>query len=346
MTAPRTPVRVGVIGCGTIAYWAHLRTLQRLPGATLVTAADPDAAARARAAPLVRGPVHSRAIDVLESDVDAVVISVPTALHAEVAIDAARKGRHVYVEKPLAATAGEARAVADAVSRAKVLGAVGFNYRHHPCHERGRALLRANRIGTVRAVQAAFCEPLSPDAMSAWKRRRESGGGALLDLASHHVDLLRWCLDDEVASVEARIASARTEHDSATVTLAMRGGAHVQLFVSFCAGPADFLEFIGERGTLRIDRYALAPVLSEQRLTGYGVRKRFLWPTKQSAALGLRRLRQPAYESSFRRALAAFIRRIEGQRVELATIEDGERSLQVVLAAEESAQRRTRVSLP
>jgi predicted dehydrogenase len=149
-----------------------------------------------------------------------------------------------------------------------------------------------------------------------------------------------------VASVEARIASARTEHDSATVSLEMRGGVHVQMLVSFCAGPADFLEFIGERGTLRIDRYALAPVLSEQRLTGYGVRKRFLWPTKQSAALGLRRLRQPAYESSFRRALAAFIRRIEGERVDLATIEDGERSLQVVLAAEDSAERHTRVSLP
>jgi myo-inositol 2-dehydrogenase/D-chiro-inositol 1-dehydrogenase len=344
--AARSPVRVAVIGCGAIAYWAHLRTLRRLRGAALVAAADPDPAARARAEALVRGPVHACARDVLESDVDAVVVSVPTAQHAEVAAAAARAGKHIYVEKPLAATAGEARTVVDAVSHSNVHAAVGFNFRHHPCHERGRALLKANRIGAVRAVQTVFCEPLPAAGMPEWKRRRTSGGGALLDLASHHIDQLRWCLDDDVASVEARIASTRTEHDSASLAIEMRGGASVQMFVSYCAGPADFLEFIGERGTLRIDRYALAPVLTEPRRTGYGSRTRFLWPTKQSAALGVRRLGQPAYEASFRRALAAFIRRIEGQRVDLATIEDGERSLRVVLAAEESAERRVRVSLP
>ena len=57
------PVRVGVIGCGTIAYWGHLRSLQRLKGAALAAAADPAPAARARAAGMVHGPIYERAAD-------------------------------------------------------------------------------------------------------------------------------------------------------------------------------------------------------------------------------------------------------------------------------------------
>ena len=204
------PVRVGVIGCGTVAYYAHLQTLQRLNCATLATAADVDPDARARAAPLVHGPLHSTAAGVLESDVDAVLISAPPALHAELAIAAARAGKHVYVEKPLATSARDAHAVADVVAQSGIVGVVGFNYRHHPTHQRARALLADGRIGPVQAVQTMFCEPLTHEDMPRWKVRRGSGGGAVLDFASHHVDLLRWFLEDEIATVAADIQSTRT----------------------------------------------------------------------------------------------------------------------------------------
>lgn len=340
------PVRVGVIGCGAIAYWAHLRSLQRLKGATLAAAADPDPDARARAAPLVHGPVYSNAVDLLRSDVEAVVVSVPNALHAELTIEAALAGKHVYVEKPLATTADEARAVVDAVAKSGIVAAVGFNYRHHPAHQRARALLKEGRIGAVCAVQTAFCEPLALDAIPEWKRRRQSGGGSVLDLASHHVDLLRWFLDDEVAVVvSARIASIRTGDDSAALSLTMRGGVEVQMSVSFLSGPADFFEFIGEHGTLRVDRHALTPALSVARPRGYGVRSVRNPPSVEGAALWLRRLVQPSYQPSFRRALAAFVDRINGRSTPIATPDDGARSLAVVLAAEESARRNMPVAV-
>jgi predicted dehydrogenase len=340
------PVRVGIIGCGAIAHWAHFQTLRRLKGATLVAAADPDPVARTRAARMVRGPIHSRSTDLLLSEIDAVVISAPNPFHAELTIAAVRAGKHVYVEKPIATTADDARAVAGVIARSNVIATVGFNYRHHPAHQRARTLLKNGRIGAVRGVQTVFCEPVSPDAMPAWKRQRQSGGGALLDLASHHIDLVRWFLEDEVAVVSARIASSRTEHDSATLTLTTRGGIDVQICVSFRAGPADFLEFIGERGTLRVDRHALVPTLTEPRLFGYGVRSPWTPPAVDLAALWLRRMAQPSYQPSFHRALAAFIQRIAGRAVQIATIEDGERSLAVVLAAEESARRNAPVAIP
>jgi len=340
------PMRVGLIGCGTIAYWSHLRTLQQLNGVTLAAAADPDPIARALAASIVRGPVYDQSSDLLLDDIDAVVISAPNESHAELTVAAVRAGKHVYVEKPLATTASEARSVVDVVSQSKVVATVGFNYRYHTAHQRAWALLRNGRIGNVRVVQSAFCEPVSLQMMPEWKRRRASGGGALLDLASHHIDLLRWFLEDEVATVYARITSSRTEHDGATLALTMRGGVQAQVYASFCAGPADFLEFIGDRGVLRVDRHRVLPQLQLARSPLYGVRSAWSLPTMGEATVWARRLVQPSYQPSFRRALQAFVQRIGGQAVHMVTVEDGERSLAVVLAAEESAHLNLPVVVP
>src|SRR5262249_43907065 len=138
----------------------------------------------------------------------------------------------------------------------------------------------------------------------------------------------------------------RTEHDGARLELTMRGGIHAQMYVSFCAGPADFLEFIGEKGVLRVDRHCVLPQLQLARSPRYGVRSVWSLPTVGEATVWGRRLVQPCYQPSFRRALHAFVQRIGGQAVHMATVEDGERSLAVVLAAEESDQRNMPVVVP
>jgi predicted dehydrogenase len=340
------PIRIGLIGCGSIAYWSHLRTLQQLNGVTLAAAADPDPAARARAASMVRGPIHEQLSDRLLADLDAVVICAPNRFHAELTIAAARAGTHVYVEKPLATTASDARTVVDVVSQTNVVATVGFNYRHHPAHQRARALIRNGRIGEIRAVQSAFCELSAPETMPDWKRQRASGGGALLDLASHHVDLIRWYLDDEVGTVDARISSTRTEHDGAALLLTTGRGVQAQIYVSFCAGPADFVEFIGDRGTIRVDRHRVMPRVRVARLPRYGVRSAWSLPGAGDAAMWARRLVQPSYQPSYGRALHAFVQRIGGHDAPMASVKDGERSLAVVLAAEESARRNAPVAVP
>jgi myo-inositol 2-dehydrogenase / D-chiro-inositol 1-dehydrogenase len=332
-------MKVGVIGCGTIAYWGHLRSLRRLKGVTLAAIADPDPAARARAGPLVRGPLYADATELILSDVDAVVISAPPLVHAELAIAAARAGKHVYIEKPLATTLEDAHAVASVIARCGRVAAVGFNYRYQPSHARARTLLQQGCIGRVRAVQTAFCEATPCGTMPEWKRQRKSGGGVLLDLASHHIDLLRWFLDDEFATIEASIGSIETEHDTATLKLVTLGGVDIQAYFSLRAGPVDFLEFIGDTGSLRVDRHAVLPIVKQNRRGAYGSRSVSMVPTLPDAAFWLRRLAQPSYQPSFRHALVAFLDRIRGRWSPLPTIDDGVRSLAVVLAAEESAAR-------
>lgn len=344
MSASTAPVRFGVVGCGTIAYWTHLRELPRVKGAHLVAAADPDPSARDRAARLVRVRVYAAAEELLAlDDVDAVIVCAPTALHAALAVAAANAGKHLYLEKPIATDAVDAHRVAEAVAQAGIVAAMGFNRRCHPTFEQARALISRGRIGRVRAVHTAFCEPAGLQDVPEWKRRRATGGGVLLDLASHHIDLLRWFLQDEVASVEAHVRSDAHEQDSAWLRLSMRGGAEVSSFFSDRAGRTDTLEFIGERGALRVDRFRCTVSLRLERRFGYGVRTALVLPSPGSLAWQFARSIRPSWESSYRRALGAFTDMCRGGPSRLATIADGQRSLAAVLAAEQAASAGTAV---
>jgi predicted dehydrogenase len=330
-------VKFGLLGCGTIAFWSHLPAMRHLRGATLVAAADPDPAARARAARRTRCRIVSDADQVLaRPDVDAVVIAAPTPLHAELALAAVRAKKHFYLEKPIATTEADARAVVDAAASAGVIGAIGFNRRHHPLIQHARELVRAGVIGRVRAAHTAFCEPTSMALMPAWKRRRETGGGVLLALASHHVDLVRWLLEDEIAEAAAALQSVVTEHDSARLQLTTRRGVEVQGWFSFRTGLADYLELHGERGTLRIDRHAPRLALTLPRRTGYGVRRIRVPPTGAVLAWWARRWLRPSVDPSYRRSLQAFVDRLRGGPA-VASLDDGARSLDAILRAESAA---------
>jgi predicted dehydrogenase len=312
-----------------------------------VAAADPDGPARRRAGQLAGVPVYEEAADLLaRSDIDAVVISAPTHLHAELGISAARAGKHIYIEKPLASAAAPARRLAEAVREAGITVAVGFNRRCHLLHRQAHDLIAGGAIGVVRAVLTAFCEPFAPESMPSWKRSRSTGGGVLLDLASHHADLLRWFLGDEVAEVHSHIGSRVTEQDTAWMRVKMRSGVAAHSFFSFQAGRVDFLEFVGEHGTLRVDRHRTSLSLRLARRFGYGVRSGFLLPGHKALAWRIARLVRPSYDPSYRAALFDFVRAVQGRPLRGAGLEDGLRSLEIVLAAEESSHAGRSAALP
>jgi predicted dehydrogenase len=308
-------------------------------GVELVAAADPDSRARENAARLVNKPVFARADDVFaRNDIDAVIICAPTHLHHDLAIAACAGHKHFYLEKPLATSADEGRRVLAAAVDAGVVAMTGFNRRFHPVIEQARTIIANGHLGRVYSVQNVSCEPPSNNGMPEWKKHRGSGGGVLLELASHHVDLLRWLLSDEIDRVEARIASEASEADSAWLRMKMSKGAEVQSFFSFRSGLADWICLMGERGTLRIDRSRPIPEFRVARRLGYGVRSHRFLPRIANLGWRLRRIARPSYDPSRRRALEAFVALINGDSREAPTLEDGMRSLEVVLAAEKSAR--------
>ena len=107
---------------------------------------------------------------------------------------------------------------------------IGFSYRFNPLHQEVRRHLQAEKLGKLVAVRSVFTTP--PRRVPEWKQKRESGGGALLDLASHHVDLLRFWFNEEVHEVYANIRSQRVEADTATLELRLTNGLLVQSFFS------------------------------------------------------------------------------------------------------------------
>jgi predicted dehydrogenase len=317
--------RVGVVGCGGIACNVHLRVLRRLAGVEVVALADPDAGARARAQRLAPGAAAFATVPELlaEGGLDAVVVASPTPLHAEHARQVLAAGRHLYLEKPIATTVEDGRDVVAAGAEAGVVAAVGFNRRRHPLFVRAHALLRAGELGHVEVAQGSFCEPMPA---SDWRRSPEAGG-PLLDLASHHVDALRWLLADEPTSVERR-----DDGTTAALTLGFAGGTVAQLAASFDAGRTDTLVLHGERGSLALDRYARSLRLT-RATRGYAVRRVRSRPAATQLRWRARSVLQRGHDPSYAATVAAWVAAIQGdEQAQLPTLEDGLRSLEAVAA--------------
>jgi 1,5-anhydro-D-fructose reductase (1,5-anhydro-D-mannitol-forming) len=336
---------VAVLGCGTIARYQHLPHLRRMRSARLVAAADPDAGIRRQVARRYGIPAVAEAAELLAlPGVDALVIASPASFHAEHALLATAANRPFYLEKPLATSAADARRVLAAVAAAAtdLVVAIGFNYRSSPVFVEARRLVRTGVLGEPLAIQMLLCEPLG-SAAATWRGRRESGGGAALELVSHQVDLLRWLLGTEVeAVVAASSENGSIEQQRFATTLRLAGGVEAHCLALFGAGPRDRVELVGSRATLIVDRHRVSIVRSSARPRKYGARAAFAGSLRALAPLRLRRLVQPSWEPSFARALRTFVDAVRGERDspqvrELARAADGAASLAVVLAAERAA---------
>ena len=333
-------VRLGILGCGSIARAAHLRSLARIRGGQVIAFADTTAANLDAARPLAPG---ARAVadygDVLAMpEVDAVIIALPPALHASAAIAALNQGKHVYVEKPLATSVNDASRVLEAARRSGLIAMMGFNYRHNPLVQRARSAIGAGAVGTPVSVRTVFTTPAR--AIPAWKRQRESGGGVLLDLAVHHIDLIRFLLGTEVAHVSADVLSARSEHDTVTLQMGLTNGCLAQVMCSLSTIDDDRIEIHGSAGRLTIDRYrSLRVEVTPANASGMlGVAATRFVSEMRALPYAFTKLRSPMHDPSFPAAMSAFVHAVASRAAVTPTVDDGLRALAVVEAAEQAAR--------
>jgi predicted dehydrogenase len=323
---------VGVLGCGRIGAGVHLGALARMRGVEVRALAEPDPERRrdaARLAPAAR-PFEAWQDLLAHAELDAVVIALPTALHAEAAVAALGAGRHVYLEKPVAATLACGRRVLAAWRGPQQVAMVGFNYRFHPLHRAARDYLRSGRLGRARAMRSVFSTAEGPP-LPVWKQRREGGGGVLLDLGSHHVDLAEFLFGGPVREVVARTRSARADGEAAELEMRIGDGIEVRSAFAWGEGEADRFEIEGERGTLRVDRHRSVSLEIEDP------RGRRRWRSPSWIRLK-DRLLAPRREPSYALALEHFAACARAGRAAEPDLRAGLRSLAVVVAAEESAR--------
>ncbi|MFH8897491.1 Gfo/Idh/MocA family protein [Streptomyces coeruleorubidus] len=230
---------------------------------------------------------------VADPRIKAVSITAPNFLHREIGVAMAEAGKHIWIEKPVGLTAGDARAVADAVAQAGVQGAVGFNYRNAPAVEAARELIASGEIGAVTHVRIRLFSDYAahPEGALTWRYERERGGsGVLGDLASHGTDLARHLLGD-IASLTADTAvflPERARPTGATAGHSRASGGEL--------GPVENEDYVscllrfasGARGVLEACRVSVG----EQNNYGFevhGTKGAVFWDFRRMNELGISR---------------------------------------------------------
>jgi predicted dehydrogenase len=232
-----TRPRLGFLGVG----WIGRSRLDAI-------AAAGDAEVAAIADPAVPGALASLD-ELFEQELDGIVIATPSALHAEQAVAVLERGLPVFVQKPVGRTAAEVRAVVEAARRADRLLGVDLSYRHAQAFLAARELVRSGALGEIFAADLAFHNAYGPD--KPWFRDPQlSGGGCVVDLGVHLVDLAVWTLDLRPRAVASRLVGTPVE------TWATAELDHVRIACSWDlhAGEEARIEaaFYGSEGGVRV----------------------------------------------------------------------------------------------
>jgi predicted dehydrogenase len=247
-------VRVGVLGCSSVAWRRTLPALAACPTTHIVAVASRDAAKAARFADAF-GCAATGYDDLLDrDDIDAVYLPLPTALHASWGRRVLRSGKHLLVEKPAATTSQDARELGDIAAERRLVIRENFTFLHHPQLERVRRLIADARLGEVRGISAAFCFPPLPDGDARYVP--ELGGGALLDAGVYPLRLVQELLDGDIA-----VAGAVLHHDARSgvdtrghVLLAAASGVTADLRFGFEHSYTSAYQVWGSAACLSVDR--------------------------------------------------------------------------------------------
>jgi predicted dehydrogenase len=201
---PEPRPRLGFLGLGWIGR-LRLAALLQSGAAYIAALADPDPAATASAAKLAPQAERVESLDrLLGLPLDGIVIATPNALHAEQAIACLERGHAVFCQKPLARTAAETRRVIAAAAAADRLLAVDFSYRRVKGIPEIHRLIRSGELGRLYAMDLVFHNAYGPD--KPWfYNLAQAGGGCVMDLGSHLVDLALWMADAPVREIDSQI---------------------------------------------------------------------------------------------------------------------------------------------
>lgn len=327
--------RWGLIGASTIAKEWVIGAI-RATGGDIVAVMSTDAA-RGRAYADAQGiakSVTTLADLVNDPEIDAVYISTTNELHREQALAAAKAGKHILCEKPLAMTLEDARGMVKAAKDAGVVMATNHHLRNAATHGAMRAAIKAGRIGTPLSARVFHAVYLPPH-LQGWRLDKpEAGGGVILDITVHDADTLRFVLDanplEAIAFSQAGGMGKAGLEDAVMGVLRFENGVIAQFHDGFTTKYAETgLEVHGTEGSL-IGRNVMS-----QRAAGTVTLRDA--NGEQDLPLDHRNL----YET----ALTAFHAAIAGKGQPSATGEDGVWSLAAGLAVVEAARTGRTVSI-
>lgn len=252
-------IRLGVLAASRIANGAIIEPIATVAGVDVVAVA-------ARSAPRAEEAAHRWGLAhafgsyraMLESDaVDAVYIATPAALHRPWAVAALEAGKHVLVEKPIAANAQDARRLADAAERSGRVAMEALHWRYHPLVDQMRAVLDAGVLGALQRLEATFLVRRGRVTADDIRFDLGLGGGSMMDCGVYPATWVRWVMGCE-PTVERAVADCPVPGVDVAMTaeLTFPGGVRAQLACSMDNDSVDnrsSLVVIGSEATMTVE---------------------------------------------------------------------------------------------
>jgi len=263
-------LKIGLMGAAKIAPAAIVAPVKASSGARLVAIAarDRDKAQKFAAKHEIPRVLDSYEALLADPDIDAVYIPLPNGLHGRWAIKAVEAGKHVLCEKPLAANAAEAEAMADASDRAGRVMMEAFHYRYHPLAARMKEIVESGELGETREIFStmAFPLPLFGDI----RYNFALGGGAMMDAGCYTVHMARLVGGGEPEVLSAKPLLLRPEVDRAMkADLRFPSGAIGHIHVSMWSWKLLELSLrvVGSKGEMRVSNPIAPQALHKMTVT-------------------------------------------------------------------------------
>jgi len=329
-------LRFGIIGCGRVAP-RHAKYITSLPGAKLVAVADiVDSRAEHYASEYSVDAYHDYHELLDREDIDVVNICTPSGLHGSIGIEAARAGKHLIVEKPIALNTDDADALIAEAEAAGVKLCVVLQNRYNPPMQDAYEVVQNGALGKLLLGNATVRwfrpqEYYEDDWHGTWAM----DGGALMNQCIHHIDALQWLMGD-VKSVQAYTATLAHEievEDVGVAILKFSSGALGTIEGSTITYPENLegsVAIFGERGSIKVG--------------GTALNRRVFWKIDGQLELEREMLTQDqldppsVYGYSHRHVIADMIDAISEDRSPKTNGAEARRSLEIVLKIYESAR--------
>ncbi len=298
-------VRVGVIGVGVMGA-NHARVLAELPNVELVGLAEPDRGQALRIAKALGCQAVADHNTLIGLGIDAAVIAAPTHLHHAIALDCIAAGIHVLVEKPIASSVDEGRAIVAAARHAGVTLMVGHVERFNPSVQALKQALAGEDILSIAITRVG---PFPP---------RMSNVGVVIDLAVHDIDLIRWFTESDIVEVQPQLSNVRAaREDIALLQFRTASGVLAHINTNWLTPFKARTVHVATR-----DKYIIADLLTRQVTECFGF--------QEDGSYSMRHL-SVGHAEPLRSELIAFLDAIRKDGTAAVSGEEGVASLEIAI---------------
>ncbi len=335
-------VRVGIIGCGKITERASLPNLTNYKDKCeikcLCDIVKEHAEEQAK-------KFNIEGVDIVTDwkalvkrpDIDAVFVNTPNYLHEEMAVGTAKSKKHILVEKPISISNKAAKNMINAAKKNGVFFMVEQTQRFDPVHQAARKFIETGKLGKINTVNGRIGHA-GPEYWAGGKEgwfsnKSLSGGGAMIDVGIHILDLLRWLSGKEVAEISANIGTVEKPFpvdDNGSVLMKFSDGTIGHFEASWTTRPYEVMTWIyGENGKIHTAIGTEKPVMVQLATVGEGKDPNCVLEDIYPEVGG---------GSGWENAVHYFIDCVEKNEKPFVTGEEGAKSMAVILAAYESAE--------